>query len=124
VLRKHELEFLNEYKNRMYTIQKQMRALKEKANEEESRRRKAEKIAALEQERDSLRQKAEMLDKVCKEYKKGVEKWKNKSDALEDDRKFLEEQILAAKKQNSRLQEQLGMLQRSSEQTHVNALAP
>lgn len=124
MLRKHELEFLNEYKNRMYTIQKQMRALKEKANEEESRRRKAEKIAALEQERDSLRQKAEMLDKVCKEYKKGVEKWKNKSDALEDDRKFLKEQILAAKKQNSRLQEQLGMLQQSSEQTHINALAP
>ena len=101
-----------------------MRALKEKANEEESKRRKAEKIAALEKERDSLREKAERLDKVCKEYKKGVEKWKNKSDALEDDRKFLEEQILAAKKQNSRLQEQLGALQQSSEQTHVNALAP
>lgn len=74
VLRRHELEFLNEYKNRMYNVQKQMRQLKDKANEEENRRRKAQKIQELEQERDNLRQKAESLDKVCKDYKKGVDK--------------------------------------------------
>ncbi|CAG9324517.1 unnamed protein product [Blepharisma stoltei] len=121
VLKKHELEFLNEYKERMYRIQKEMRILKEKANEAESQRRKVEKIQSLEKERDMLREKAEKLDRLCKEQKESVDTWKNKAEEMEDDRRFLEEQIIAARKQNQHLQEQLKLVE---EHNHVNSLAP
>ena len=118
VLRKHEADFLNVYRGHMFNVQKEMRLLKEKASEEENKRRRDEELVKMEQERDWFRNEAVRLDKICKEYKKSVEKWKNKADALEEDRKFLEEQVLAAKTLNLRSKKQLelyhqtyGMLQ-------------
>jgi len=43
------------------------------------------------------------LDELCKKYKKDLDKWKGKAEALEDDRQFLENQIKTAKKNNKTL---------------------
>lgn len=112
VLKKHEADFLNVYRGHMFNVQKEMRMLKEKASEEENKRRRDEELVKMEQERDWFRNEAVRLDKICKgegslEYKKSVEKWKSRADALEEDRKFLEDQVLGAKKLNLRAREQL-----------------
>jgi len=118
VVRKHEADFLNVYRGHMFNVQKEMRMLKEKASEEENKRRRDEELVKMEQERDWFRNEAVRLDKICKgicssEYKKSVEKWKNKADALEEDRKFLEDQVLSAKKLNLRAREQLELYHRT-----------
>merc|ERR1719409_1498907 len=40
------------------------------------------------------------LDELCADYKKKVDKWKQKAEALDEDRRFLEDQIKGAKRQN------------------------
>ena len=74
VLKQHEIECLKNYKEKMYLIQKEMRTLKDKANEEENNKRKEMKIKALEQQRDQLTDRAEELDKICKEQKRSLDK--------------------------------------------------
>lgn len=110
VLQKHEIEILQAYKEKMYKVQKELRMLKDKANEEENVRRKQQKIDLLMKESEEVRSRAEVLDRVCRDYKKGVETWKSKTQALEDDLTFLDEQIGNAKKQNVRLNDQLRYL--------------
>eukprot|EP00743_Colponemidia_sp_Colp-15_P003311 GILK01003576.1.p1 GENE.GILK01003576.1~~GILK01003576.1.p1 ORF type:complete len:525 (+),score=74.49 GILK01003576.1:89-1663(+) len=103
VLGKHEKDFLSAYRAHMYTVQKEMQSLKQKANEEEAKLRRDQKINSLEQERDWFKTEALRLDALCKNYKKEVDKWKQKALALEEDRQFLEEQIKSAKRQNKLL---------------------
>merc|ERR1719152_797485 len=63
----------------MYSVQKDFKALKVKADEEESKTRK---------------------DVQIKRLKKEVDKWKAKAEALDEDHRFLEDQIKGAKRQN------------------------
>ena len=107
VLKKHEVECLKNYKEKMYNLQKEIRLLKDKANEEENNRRKQRKISELEIKRDQLKEKAENLDKVCKEQKRSVDKWKMRAEEMVDDKKFYEEQLETALKQQETLKEQL-----------------
>ena len=89
----------------MYNIQKEMRILKEKFSEDELKRKRDEELKILESERDWFRNEALRLDKICKEYKRNLEIWKNKAQILEEDRKFMENQVLLTKKQVLRLKE-------------------
>ena len=89
----------------MYNVQKEMRQLRDKANEEECKKRRDSKISQLEHERDWFRNEAVRLDKICKEYKRGVEKWKSRVETLEDDQGFLEQQIMNTKVENLHLKE-------------------
>jgi hypothetical protein len=91
----------------MYNIQKEMRLLKEKVSEDELKRKRDEELKTLEKERDWFRNEALRLDKICKEYKRNIEIWKSKAQILEEDRKFMENQILIAKKQNLKLKEDI-----------------
>lgn len=43
------------------------------------------------------------MDDLCKKYKQQVDKWKQRATGLDDDRRFLENQIKSAKKQNKAL---------------------
>lgn len=107
VLQKHEADFLNVYKGHMYNIQKEMRVLKEKVSEDELKRKRDEELKSLENERDWFRNEALRLDKLCKQHKRNLEIWKNKAQILEEDRKFMEDQILLAKRENLKLLESL-----------------
>lgn len=102
-MQKHEADFLNVYKGHMYNIQKEMRILKEKVSEDELKRKRDEELKSLEKERDWFRNEALRLDKLCKQHKRNLEIWKNKAQILEEDRKFMENQILIAKKHNLKL---------------------
>jgi len=100
LLREHEKDFFLAYKTHMYTVQKEIKTLRMKADHEEAKTREDTKIKALEGELDWFMTEALRLDELCKGYKKEVDKWKAKAEALDEDRRFLEDQIKGAKRQN------------------------
>mmetsp|Transcript_45132 Transcript_45132/g.107342 ORF Transcript_45132/g.107342 Transcript_45132/m.107342 type:complete len:445 (+) Transcript_45132:99-1433(+) len=100
LLREHEKDFFLAYKTHMYNVQKEIRALKVKADLEEAKTKEDSKIKELERELDWFMTEALRLDELCKGYKKEVDKWKSKAEALDEDRRFLEDQIKGAKRQN------------------------
>lgn len=107
VLKQHEMECLKNYKDKMYAIQKEIRQLRDKANEEENSKRKENKIKELEEHRNKLKERAEELDRLCKEQKRSLDKWKMRAEEMLDDKKFYEEQLEEAKKQQETLKLQL-----------------
>jgi len=102
-LNANENAFFLAYKSHMYTVQKEFNELRQKADEEETKTRRDAKISSLEKELDWFMNEALRLDELCKKYKKDLDKWKGKAEALEDDRQFLQNQIMTAKKNNKSL---------------------
>mmetsp|Transcript_74081 Transcript_74081/g.239514 ORF Transcript_74081/g.239514 Transcript_74081/m.239514 type:complete len:451 (+) Transcript_74081:73-1425(+) len=100
LLKEHEKDFFLAYKTHMYSVQKDIKTLRMKADHEEEMTREDTKIKALESELDYFVKEAVRLDELCRGYKKEVDKWKAKADALDEDRRFLEDQIKGAKRQN------------------------
>jgi len=100
LLMEHEKDFFLAYKTHMYGVQRDIKALRMKADREDAKTREDTKIRALEGELDWFMTEALRLDELCKGYKKEVDKWKAKADALDEDRRFLEDQIKGAKRQN------------------------
>lgn len=103
----------------MLKVQKELLFLKKKANDQELKLRKDERINTLEGSLHWFRQEALKLGTTCESQKKeigiehtlNVDKWKAKSESLEEDRNFLEQQIKAAKRQNKLLKVALGKSQ-------------
>merc|ERR1719386_56433 len=100
LLAEHEKDFFLAYKTHMYGVQRDIKALRMKADHEDAKTREDTKIRALEGELDWFMTEALRLDELCKGYKKEVDKWKAKAEALDEDRRFLEDQIKGAKRQN------------------------
>lgn len=100
LLMEHEKDFFLAYKTHMYGVQRDIKTLRMKADHEDAKTREDTKIRALEGELDWFMTEALRLDELCKGYKKEVDKWKAKADALDEDRRFLEDQIKGAKRQN------------------------
>mmetsp|Transcript_17305 Transcript_17305/g.31176 ORF Transcript_17305/g.31176 Transcript_17305/m.31176 type:complete len:367 (+) Transcript_17305:3808-4908(+) len=106
VLRKHEAGFLEDYKAAMYQLQKELKDLKEKANETEIERKKERQIQELTAKRSQFQEEAVELDRACKNLTKEVEEWQQKAESMEEDRDFLLDHIAAAKRQNKRLKQE------------------
>lgn len=100
LLAEHEKDFFLAYKTHMYGVQRDIKALRMKADAEDAKTREDSKIRALEGELDWFMTEALRLDELCKGYRKEVDKWKAKASALDEDRCFLEDQIKGAKRQN------------------------
>merc|ERR1712025_1355844 len=105
MLNEHAKDFFLAYKNHMYTVQKEFQALKQKADEEETKTRRDAKIHLLEKELQWFMNEALRLDELCKKYKRELDGWKGKAEALDEDRHFLEAQIKTSKKHNTTLRQ-------------------
>jgi hypothetical protein len=113
-LNANENAFFLAYKSHMYTVQKEFNELRQKADEEETKTRRDAKISSLEKELDWFMNEALRLDELCKKYKKELDKWKGRAEALEDDRQFLQNQIMTAKKNNKSLRSAVEKAQTSA----------
>jgi hypothetical protein len=105
VLHKHENDFLNAFKCQMFTLYSQLKELKKKSDENELKLKRDEQLNKLQTSLDWFREEALQLGEKTHSYKKEAEKWKAKAESLEDDRRFLEEQLKAAKKRIKDLEE-------------------
>lgn len=133
-----ESSFFLAYKEHMKKVLREFDALKHKADEEEARARYDVKIRSLEDEVDWFTKEALRLDELSKLYKKEWDKWRTQAEALDEDKKFLEGQLKAMKKENHTLRaaieraqttiaNNLLMQQQQSQQlqtTSVNATTP
>jgi len=102
-LNKNEFAFFDAYKGFMQTVKKELTELQQKADEEETKNRRETKIQSLQKRLDWFMNEALRLDELCKRYKKELDKWKGKAEALKDDQEFLENQIKQAKRNNKTL---------------------
>jgi len=107
LLNENQTNFLMAYKEQMMHIQKELKILKKKVDEETYKRKNNERMNILEQERDWFRAEAIRLDKVCKEQQKSLQEVKFKLKLVSEDKSYFEEFVLNAKKENKALKEEL-----------------
>ena len=106
-LKKHEKDFLSAFKTHMFQVYQQLNELKKRTDEQELKMKRDEQLNKLQSALEWFREEAVKLGDTCQFYKKECDKWKAKAESLEDDRKFLEFQLKAAKKQIKDLNSQL-----------------
>lgn len=130
VLARNEKDFLSAYRAHMYKVQRELQILKDRANVADSSEKRDKKISDLETQLNFFKEDALRLGEASATQKKEIDKWKSRSDALEEDRKFLEQQVKAAKKQNKLIKialqkakpDILPSISASNEETHENQI--
>ena len=91
----------------MYTIQKDMRDLKEKASIERIKAKQEARLVNLEKERDWFRKEALDLDKMNKDHKQLLLRLKQRLEQVSEDKSFIQKQLVDAKQINKSLMYEL-----------------
>ena len=107
VLQKQERDFLAAYRAHNYNVQKELQDLRNKVQEAENSLQKNDKVHKLEEERSWYRKEALRLDAFTTSMKADLKAMREKLEAIEDDRNWLERQLKASKKQNKLLRAEL-----------------
>jgi seryl-tRNA synthetase len=104
VLAKQEYEYLKGYNIYVKRKEKELRELIEKLNEKNSNATlKDEKITNLEKTVQSIRDDQIRMQKEKDEQLKKIKHWTSKAQNLEQERDFLQKQVLESKRQNKLL---------------------
>jgi len=74
----------------MYTIQKELKALKKKMDDELLRQKANDKMNILTEERDYFKAEALRLDRTCKEQEREIEELQFKQKVLTEDKNYYE----------------------------------
>jgi hypothetical protein len=119
VLSRQEKEFLRAYRAHMYAVQRELQALKAKADDAAVQLAKNEKIRSLEAERDWYRGEAVRLDGFATQLKSDVSFLRDKLGALEDDRAWFEGKAKAEHRQRRILQARIQGLAPDAAMDHL-----
>ncbi|CAD8180004.1 unnamed protein product [Paramecium octaurelia] len=118
IIKSQEDDFMIAYKEQMAEIQKELKAMKRKIDEETLRQNSDEKKRILEEERDYFREEALRLDKLCQEQIRTIEELKFKLKITQEEKQYYECFVIDSKKENKALKQELLQLykQKSEEQ--------
>ena len=100
ILERHERDFLTAYRFHMLKVQKELVALKQKANEEELKSLQEAKLKALEQQIRDIRVGCMKIRGECDKQEKVIGELKERKMELDDDRRFLDFEIRDCRLQN------------------------
>ncbi|CAD8175105.1 unnamed protein product [Paramecium pentaurelia] len=118
IIKSQEDDFMIAYKEQMAEIQKELKAMKRKIDEEALRQKADEKKRILEEERDYFREEALRLDKLCQEQSRTLEEIKFKLKITQEEKQYYEGFVIDSKKENKALKYELLQLykQKSEDQ--------
>jgi hypothetical protein len=107
VLHKQEAEFLSAYRGHMYSVQRELQSWKDKADAARLRHERDQRMQRLTEECAWFRKEALRLNKFNTGLKRDVQLLREKLNAVEEDRDWLDRQLKAAKKDNKLLRAEL-----------------
>ena len=121
-LKFQEKDFLSGFRTHMYEVYQQLNELKRKTDEQELRRKRDEHVNKLETSLKWYEEEALKLREMCKTYKKEWERWKERVEVAEEERKMLEIQLKIAKKHIKAYNEQAQNHASEAESVHFPAV--
>ncbi|CAD8074014.1 unnamed protein product [Paramecium sonneborni] len=118
IIKSQEDDFMIAYREQMTEVQKELKNMKRKIDEEALRQKADEKKRILEEERDYFKEEALRLDKLCQEQLRTIEELKFKLKITLEERQYYEGFVIDSKKENKALKYELLYLykQKSEEQ--------
>ncbi|KAM3145681.1 hypothetical protein pb186bvf_002227 [Paramecium bursaria] len=103
IIKAQEEDFMIAFKEQMHDIQKELKTMKRKIDEEALRQKADEKKRILEEERDYFREEALRLDKLCQEQQRTIEELKFKLKITNEEKNYYEGFVIDSKKENKAL---------------------
>lgn len=107
LVQQSEEEFLYAYRKQINVLQRELRALKKRMDEETLKLKANDKMNILEEERDYFRAEALRLDKICKQQQRDIEELNFKMKILQEDKTYYEGFVIETKKENKALKSEL-----------------
>jgi hypothetical protein len=90
IVKNYEDDFFFAYKDQMHEIQKELKSMKKKIDEEALKQKADEKKRILEEERDYFREEALRLDKISAEQLRTIEELKFKLKITNEEKNYYE----------------------------------
>ena len=116
-MKKQEHDYLKGYSIYVKTKEKELKTLIQKLNAKNSNNTlKDETIYKLNQKVDSLNREREKVENEKQELSEKIKHWTSRAQAFEQDKNFLQNQIIESKRQNKLLKLAIGRIQGELEQ--------